>query len=206
MKKFLIVGLLVLIAWTGYAQVITINIDQPEQIVANAGSDTLICKNHSVILGAEQSATGGTPDYLYSWYPDQYLDNPSSANPTCAPDESITYVLTVTDNNGCTATSYVSVGVDPCLGISLNYSASDISIYPNPATDYFVIRGIPTDINRILVRVVNQLGQILIQQFINNPSTSAEVRIESKNKLPKGMYIIHLRISDRIITKPIQIL
>lgn len=206
MKKILTVGLLAFLGLVGYAQVITINIDQPDQIVADAGSDTLICKNHSVILGSQQTATGGTPDYLFSWYPELYLDNPNIANPSCAPDESITYMLTVTDNNGCTATSYVSVGVDPCLGISLNYSASDISIFPNPASDHFIIQGIPIETNELEVHVVNQLGQTMILQSMSNQSLSTDIRIDVKNILPPGVYVIHLRINDRVISKPIQIL
>jgi len=206
MKKILIVGLLALLAWVGHAQVITIHIDQPAQIMAFAGTDTLICKNHSIILGSEETATGGTPDYIFSWYPDLYLDNPNIANPTCTPDESITYMLTVADYNGCTATSYVSVGVDPCLGVTLDYSSSKITIYPNPATDHFIIQGLPLEANELEIRMVNQIGQTMIQQFVSNPSTNTDIRIDSKNVLPPGLYILHLRISDRVITKSIQIL
>jgi len=206
MKQILITGLFTLFAFSVHAQVITINIDQPEQVIANAGTDTLICKNHSVILGSEQTAAGGTPDYLYTWSPDQYLDNPTLANPTCTPDESITYILTVTDNNGCTATSYVSVGIDPCLGIPLSYSSSQISIYPNPASDHFIIQGLPTESHEFEVRVINQLGQTMIQRTINNSSISNDIRIDSKDKLPPGLYFVHIRISKQIFTKTIQII
>ena len=206
MKKYLIVGLISLFAYAGHAQVITVLLDQPEQMQAFAGTDTLICKNHDTTLGADIVATGGTPDYFFSWYPEVNLDNPTAANPICSPEETTTYMLTVTDNSGCTATSYVTVGIDPCLGIPVDFIDSQISIYPNPVSDHFFIQGLPLETTNLEIRVINNLGQTVIQQSVDNLSGASEIRIDALNTLLPGLYIVHLRISDHILTKSIQIL
>lgn len=64
-------------------------------IVANAGIDTTGCKGDSIQL----QATGGS---TYSWTPTDQLDNANIANPVAAVDGDRTYIVTVTDSNGCT--------------------------------------------------------------------------------------------------------
>ena len=43
-------------------------------------------------------ATGGV---TYVWTPEAGLDNPNVANPMATPDFTTTYVVTITDANGC---------------------------------------------------------------------------------------------------------
>lgn len=206
MKKIMITGLLCLIGWGGIAQVISLQVDQPDPLMANAGVDTLLCKNHSIILGTSQTATGGSPDYFYTWYPDLYLDNPTLANPTSNPEETITYMLTVIDNQGCTATSFVSIGIDPCLGIENENLNTEISVYPNPAKDYFVVQGLPLDINELEISVINYLGQTLIKHSIKSHSLSSEIRIDTNEGLLPGVYFVRIRINNQVITKSIHII
>lgn len=47
----------------------------------------------------------------YSWSPSAGLDNNSLSNPTAAPTEETTYVLTVTDGNGCVGSDSITVEV-----------------------------------------------------------------------------------------------
>ena len=79
--------------------------------VAHAGLDTAICAGEDVILGAEPSATGGTPGYTYSWTPGIGLSSTSASNPTATPSTTTTYVLVVTDVNGCSASDNIAVTV-----------------------------------------------------------------------------------------------
>ncbi len=206
MKKSFTTVFLALLSCITYAQVIPLSHSQPDLLQAFAGTDTLICKNHTIILGSSQTAIGGTPDYFYTWYPETYLDNPTSPNPTCSPEESTTYILTVTDNSGCTSTSIVSVGVDQCLGIPLNYNSIDISVYPNPASDYFIIQGLPLEAQSIDIRLVNQLGQTILKRLAHSQSNSSDIRVESHEIIQPGFYLIQVTIDDQVITKSIQIL
>ena len=79
---------------------ITINSLPP----ANAGSDVQICFGDSTKL----QATGGTS---YAWSPTLGLSSSNISNPSASPSSSITYVVTVTDNNGCSSTDNVMVSI-----------------------------------------------------------------------------------------------
>lgn len=111
---------------------------------ANAGIDQTICTGESVQLG--ELAEAGK---IYSWQPPIYLDDPKKANPTCTPNASTTYILTVTNTNGCKEydTASVSVknqkanaGVDKtiCTGSKTQLGAlpeTGATYLWNPATD-----------------------------------------------------------------------
>jgi gliding motility-associated-like protein len=70
-------------------QLVVGNIPQP-----NITPDTIICQDDSFNLHAEG---GGA----YLWYPGLYLSETEIANPIVEPEESMTYYLTVTGDNGC---------------------------------------------------------------------------------------------------------
>ncbi len=76
------------------------------QPLANAGPDQGVCPGGSVTL----NASGGVQ---YQWSPTTYLSNPNVANPTVIPLSDITYSVTVTNANGCTATDVVNVAYNP---------------------------------------------------------------------------------------------
>ncbi len=73
---------------------------------ANAGPDTGVC----VTFGVQLQASGGT---TYSWTPSTGLNFTNISNPTASPTATTIYTVTVTDNNGCTATDDVKVTVHP---------------------------------------------------------------------------------------------
>lgn len=99
---------------TANAQV-TVNVNT---VNANAGNNVTICPGASTPL----LATGGMQ---YSWSPSASLNNANIANPIASPSQTTTYTVTVT-NAGCTATSQVTVAVNP---ISVN-AGDDILVCP----------------------------------------------------------------------------
>jgi fibronectin-binding autotransporter adhesin len=83
-------------------------------LAASAGSVAPICAGASVQLGGSPSASGGgSSGYTYAWTPALGLDDPAIANPTATPAATTQYTLLVTDANGCTASSQVTVTVNP---------------------------------------------------------------------------------------------
>ena len=76
--------------------------------IAKAGNDTTICKGSSVSL----IGSGGVS---YSWTPSSGLNNAVIANPTASPLSSTTYVLTITDVNGCQSKDSVLIKLDSIL-------------------------------------------------------------------------------------------
>jgi len=68
------------------------------------------------------SATGGDNNYTYSW--DNGLAN--GASHTVNPSANTTYVVVVTDGNGCTATHQVELTVEICAEICDNGIDDDL--------------------------------------------------------------------------------
>ena len=91
---------------------------------ASAGSDKEICPGASTTLGGliliPKVNELSENDISYSWSPTTGLSSSTSARPEASPEETTTYTLTVTDNNGteteaddCTNTDEVKVTVLP---------------------------------------------------------------------------------------------
>ena len=82
--------------------------DCSNSLTVNAGANTSICFNASTTLTA--TASGGASPYSFNW--DNGLGPGSTHN--VSPASSQTYRVTVSDNNGCTATSEVTITVAAC--------------------------------------------------------------------------------------------
>ncbi len=81
-------------------------------VTANAGTDTSVCAGSPARLGGNPTASNGSGSgYTYIWSPTVGVSSITSANPTATPPATTTYSVTVTDGNGCTATSSVVVNV-----------------------------------------------------------------------------------------------
>lgn len=73
-------------------------------------SDTTICINDSVTI--QPTIYCGTAPYTVSWSPSTGLSDPAILNPVASPASTTTYQLSITDNNGNSTTSSVTVTVD----------------------------------------------------------------------------------------------
>ena len=85
---------------------------------ADAGFDKTIAVGDSVMIGGDLAAVGGR-NYTYIWSPVDYLDDPAKPNPTATPVGTITYRLSVTNEDGCSNSDYmtITVAVPPACGI-----------------------------------------------------------------------------------------
>ena len=88
-----------------------VTVSQYPSPTADAGADAGITAGDSVVIGANQTASGGTPPYTYSWSPSTDLNDDSIVNPTASPAVNTTYTVTVTDSKGCTDSDDVTVTV-----------------------------------------------------------------------------------------------
>jgi large repetitive protein len=77
--------------------------------VADAGPDAFIMQGDCVTL----TGSGGT---YYYWSPGTGLNSQTSATPESCPEETVSYVLVVTDGNGCSAEDEVTVFVTQYSG------------------------------------------------------------------------------------------
>jgi len=72
--------------------------------VANAGRDTAICLSSSVTIGST-----ALPGHTYAWSPSNTLNTGTTATPVATPTATTSYVLTVTNNFGCSAKDTVTI-------------------------------------------------------------------------------------------------
>ena len=70
--------------------------------------------NSGETASLEALASDGTEPYTYLWEPAEFLDDPTIFNPESTPDETTTYICTVTDFEGCEAMDEVTIYVDEC--------------------------------------------------------------------------------------------
>ncbi len=96
--------------------------------VADAGTNQTNT-GAGVTIGGNPTASGGQLPYTYLWNPASTLDNSTVANPLANPSGITTYILTVTDNNGCT-------GIDTVL-VSIQIICAPVADFSAPSTAGF---------------------------------------------------------------------
>lgn len=116
---------------------VTVTVDPLPTV--DAGTDTWLC------LGSTVALSGSGDAGSYSWQPTGPLNDPSSPTPLATPASSTTFVLVITDANGCSASDpvLVTVGTDPpidagpdrqtCAGTAVILGASPTSV---PGSSY----------------------------------------------------------------------
>lgn len=98
-------------------------------IEVDAGDDIDGCEGVQAVLGGSPTATGGAGVFSYDWG-DPAIDNVS--NPTATPALSATYVLTVTDFNGCTSTDEINLFINPSFDVEI--TGDTILCFNDPET------------------------------------------------------------------------
>ena len=102
------------------------------KLAIDAGSDTTFCAGVSYVLGGNPTATGSL-SYTYDWSPATGLSSSTDANPIASPTVTTLYTLTVTDNDGCTASEQVVLTVIPVPTDSIEYNftgSSQFFVFP----------------------------------------------------------------------------
>lgn len=94
----------------------------------DVGVNQTVCAGKCADLKAV--ASGGTPAYTYEW--NNGLG--SGPNKNVCPTQTTTYMVTVTDSKGCTATSSVIVFVNPTIDISISKTDPKCGINNGSAT------------------------------------------------------------------------
>lgn len=114
--------------------------------VVDAGADQIVCEDQ---FPATVTATA-TADAIV-W-------NTGSTSVVLTANTAGTYILTGTNNNGCTAQDTVVITSDPCVG--LDEESLDVSIYPNPAKDFVFVS---TNVEMSEIEVYSSEGKLLFE-------------------------------------------
>jgi gliding motility-associated-like protein len=157
-----------------------------------ASPDTAVCFNDS----AQLNATGGT---TYLWSPSGSLNDDTINNPWANPDTTTTYIVLVTDGNGCSNTAQVTVVVNPLpiadAGADTALCINDtIQLYASGGTIYSWNPGIAlsdTAINNPWANPVSDLTYFITVTDANGCSKTDSIRI-TVNSLPTAGFNIDL--------------
>ena len=106
-----------------YDTTLTVAVPQPLSLSVMLG-DTSVCEGASVVIPT--TISGGVAPYTYAWEPTEGLSDASADTVTATPAAgTYSYMVTVTDANGCTDTDGMTLQVDtipavPTLSMSPN--------------------------------------------------------------------------------------
>ncbi len=160
-------------------------VTQPTQVSASITNNSTACANIATVAGGE-----GTPGYTYLW-------SNGSTSATISGVPVGTYTVTVTDNNGCTATASITLSV----GEAFNPSASVTNVTCFGAND-----GIITVTN------ANGTGQLMFSKDGGVNFVNGSLPFSFTNLAP-GTYNIAVKDAngctgfvERTVTQPTQLL
>ncbi len=139
----------------------------------------------------EVNVTGGVGAYTYDWNVNE------ATNIIENPEDGFEYVLTVTDENGCTQTaSYVYLSNSILTPI-----AQKIICSPNPTQGQLMIQMSETQVRHLsALRLYNVQGIEVPIKHSNRTNRGIELNLDA---IPSGTYLLHLVIEDEIFYQKI---
>ena len=170
---------------TSPAGTMTVNVNpNPTVTITNTPASCPTCCDGT----ATANPSGGTPPYTYLWTPGGQVTQTATA--LCV----MCQTLTVTDANGCTVQDTTCISFT--VGTSnLNTETNEISVYPNPASGFFVLSGVDASGQAI---IYNAIGEQIGTWKLISGNNKIDV-----SKLPKGIYFVQIKTGDTIVTKKI---
>ena len=150
--------------------------------VVSAGFDATIYKGENVQL----NGMGGVN---YFWSPSTWLDNPNLQNPVATPQDTITYILLVTDANGCQNTDSVTIRI---IGLPEAQIPTAFSPNNDGLNDVFKIRW-KRNFNLISLMIFNRWGEMVFETSDINHGWDGTV---NGNDQPIGTYVYYIKAVD----------
>jgi hypothetical protein len=158
----------------GCSSTASVQVEVRQGININLGED--IDTNTTVTIGA----SGSFSNIIWST---------NETSPTIDVDESGTYWVVVTANNGCTATDTINITIEDETGISYIGKGS-LNLYPNPARDAFTLEAI--DLEGVWnVRLNDINGREVLTE--NRTITGSQTNTFNVSDLTPGMYFLSLQ-------------
>jgi hypothetical protein len=108
-----------------------------------------------------------------------------------------TFVITymVTDVNSCSASDTASVTVDICEGIATNNGSSEITVYPNPASNMINISVGNANFSQLTISIVDIQGKEVYNETDKNISADYNKQINIE-QFAKGVYYIKMNTGN----------
>lgn len=159
---------------------VIVNVAPPPPPPIISGLDTICLGTTDTLCGA--GAAGGCLGY--TWMP----GGQTSQCIVVAPTVSTTYTVICTDVNGCNSSATHLLTVVNCpTDISENHLISEIKIYPNPFSKYFLVEIKNAALLPFEIRIYDLLGKEIKTIALRN----SETKIYREGLLP-GMYLYEI--------------
>ena len=168
---------------------------------ANAGSDVTIIAGGSTVL----SGSGGT---TYLWSPAGSLSCSTCASPIATPGITTTYVVVVTDSNGCQAMDSVTVTVIPTGISAVNNGVEGFSVYPNPINFSAVITYHLQKNATVELVVLDIMGnELKIYPFVQQDAgVHKQIISISELQMANGIYMIRLKTEGQSLYRKVSVI
>lgn len=141
---------------------------------------------------AYATATGGTAPYTFLW--DAAAGNQTTDTTTALVNG--TYSVTVTDANGCTSVTTVTVVV---VGLNNIANLSKVSLFPNPTKANVFVELELVENARVQINITNSIGQLVISKELTNVQ-SEKVELNTST-LTSGVYMVQFTIGTELVTR-----
>ena len=151
--------------------------------------DSLTTVDASSGVASDGSATvyvsGGKMPYSYLW-----ATAPPQSTATATGLSPGSYQVTVTDDNGCTATAIANIGggtpVKPHSNTVVN-STWNVTLYPNPTQGQVYIRVLSNVVEDFMIRVFDTKGSVVFEDSYSSFNGVNDLNYSFEH-LPKGVY------------------
>jgi len=161
----------------------SVSITQPTAITATHDS---VADNGSKTGVAAVTPSGGTKPYTYLWAPG------GATTDTIKGQSAGTYTCTITDADGCTRSTTVTI--PSTAGIVSIGNSAVINIYPDPNTGYFTVAGVA---HGQTIELYNYTGQKLSSTLA---SDNASIQFNIADRA-NGIYLVRVLNQDGSMAK-----
>ncbi len=98
-----------------------------------------------------------------------------------------------TDPNGCIGSNNVNIIVAICTDIQMLGNGASLSVYPNPASEFFVVNT-SAKTSDLTLKVIDATGKSVVDKTLMSNSEQIDI-----SKLAKGIYLIEVKGHSEII-------
>ncbi len=170
---------------------------QPPQVGVSAGLDTTITLGDSLLISADVFNAVGVVEYEWSSFLLENLlcvDTPTCSMIQVKPYQTNTYIVEVTDENGCRGEARVKVDVDKPRGV---YVPSGFSPNGDFNNDLLVVYGKSRQIRNVVTfNVYDRWGELVYQDqnFMANDETRGWDGIFRGKECDPGVYVWYVEV------------
>jgi hypothetical protein len=188
-----------------YKLVVNTNTASGQSPVTNFALSPTVCIA-SVVTVTNNST--GTPAPTYSWISTPsagvtFSPNNTASSPAISFSNTNNYTITCIASNSLSSSSTTkTINAKNCtVGLSHIELKNEVIIGPNPVVDFLTIHNIPSEIRNPVITVVNNLGQVVLEnQIPGNPGDSVSLNLSGLNN---GIYFIKINYGQENIIKQI---